>query len=78
MKITDVCIRRSVLAWMIMAATILFGLVSASRIGVSQTPDVDSPNVTVVRGVDVPSLISSAAPGRRCRSRPQAGPSKSE
>jgi hydrophobe/amphiphile efflux-1 (HAE1) family protein len=47
MNITDVCIRRSVLAWMIMAATILFGLVSASRIGVSQMPDVDSPNVSV-------------------------------
>jgi hydrophobe/amphiphile efflux-1 (HAE1) family protein len=48
MKITDICIRRSVLAWMIMGATILFGLVSATRIGVSQMPDVDSPNVTVM------------------------------
>jgi multidrug efflux pump len=48
MNITDVCIRRSVLAWMIMGATILFGLVSATRIGVSQMPDVDSPNVTVM------------------------------
>jgi len=47
MNITDVCIKRSVLAWMIMGATILFGLVSATRIGVSQMPDVDSPNVTV-------------------------------
>ncbi len=48
MNITDVCIRRSVLAWMIMGATILFGLVAATRIGVSQMPDVDSPNVTVM------------------------------
>jgi len=47
MNITDICIRRSVLAWMIMGATILFGLVCALRIGVSQMPDVDSPNVTV-------------------------------
>jgi hydrophobe/amphiphile efflux-1 (HAE1) family protein len=47
MNVTDVCIRRPVLAWMLMAATILFGLVSATRIGVSQMPDVDSPNVTV-------------------------------
>ena len=47
MNITEVCIRRPVLAWMIMAATILFGLVSATRIGISQMPDVDSPNVTV-------------------------------
>src|SRR5450432_1635318 len=35
---------------MLMAGTILFGLVSASRIGVSQMPDVDSPNVTVSLG----------------------------
>ncbi|MBI5532022.1 MAG: efflux RND transporter permease subunit [Deltaproteobacteria bacterium] len=47
MSIIDICIRRSVLAWMIMASTILFGLVSATRIGISQMPDVDSPNVTV-------------------------------
>src|SRR5450432_670834 len=47
MNFTEVCIRRPVLAWMLMAGTILFGLVSASRIGVSQMPDVDSPNVTV-------------------------------
>jgi multidrug efflux pump len=47
MNFTEVCIRRPVLAWMLMAGTILFGLVAASRIGVSQMPDVDSPNVTV-------------------------------
>ncbi|HTA90529.1 MAG TPA: efflux RND transporter permease subunit [Polyangiaceae bacterium] len=47
MNFTEICIRRPVLAWMLMAGTILFGLVSASRIGVSQMPDVDSPNVTV-------------------------------
>jgi hydrophobe/amphiphile efflux-1 (HAE1) family protein len=47
MNFTDLCIRRPVLAWMIMSATILFGLVSALRVGVSQMPDVDSPNVTV-------------------------------
>jgi len=50
MNFTEVCIRRPVLAWMLMAGTILFGLVSASRIGVSQMPDVDSPNVTVSLG----------------------------
>ena len=50
MNFTEVCIRRPVLAWMLMAGTILFGLVSASRIGVSQMPDVDSPNVTVTLG----------------------------
>jgi hydrophobe/amphiphile efflux-1 (HAE1) family protein len=47
LNITEVCIRRPVLAWMIMAATILFGIVSALKVGISQMPDVDSPNVTV-------------------------------
>lgn len=47
MSITDVSIRRPVLAWMIMASTILFGVIAISRIGVSQYPDVDYPNITV-------------------------------
>ena len=47
MSLTDVCIRRPVLAWMIMAATVVFGLVAVSRIGISHLPDVDFPNITV-------------------------------
>ncbi|HEU4725480.1 MAG TPA: efflux RND transporter permease subunit, partial [Candidatus Eisenbacteria bacterium] len=47
MSITDVCIRRPVLAWMLIVATVLFGLVSASRIGISQFPDVDFPTISV-------------------------------
>ena len=47
MNITDVCLKKPVFAWMIMAATILFGLVAATRIGVSQFPDVDYPTITV-------------------------------
>ncbi len=47
MNITEICIRKPVLAWMIMAATIVFGLVAASRIGVSQFPDVDFPTISV-------------------------------
>ena len=47
MNITEVCIRKPVLAWMIMAATILFGIVAASRIGISQFPDVDFPTISV-------------------------------
>jgi hydrophobe/amphiphile efflux-1 (HAE1) family protein len=46
-SITDVCLRRPVLAWMIMAGTILFGILSVLRIGVSQYPDVDNPTITV-------------------------------
>ena len=47
MNITDVCLKKPVFAWMIMAGTILFGLVAATRIGVSQFPDVDYPTISV-------------------------------
>ncbi len=47
MSITEVCIRRPVLAWMIMAAAVLFGAVAIGRIGISQYPDVDFPTITV-------------------------------
>ena len=47
MTITEVCVKRPVLAWMIMLATIVFGVVAASRIGVSQMPDVDFPTISV-------------------------------
>ena len=47
MNITDVSIRNPVFAWMLMACTILFGIIAASRIGISQYPDVDYPNISV-------------------------------
>ncbi len=47
MKITEICIRKPVLAWMLMGATVLFGLVALSRIGISQFPDVDQPTINV-------------------------------
>ena len=47
MKLTEACIDKPVFAWMLMAATIVFGGVAASRIGISQFPDVDSPNISV-------------------------------
>ncbi len=47
MNLTEVCVRKPVLAWMLMAATIIFGLVAATRIGISQFPDVDFPNISV-------------------------------
>jgi multidrug efflux pump len=46
-NLTDICLRKPVLAWMIMAGTILFGIIAVTRIGVSQYPDVDNPTVTV-------------------------------
>lgn len=47
MNLTDVCVRKPVLAWMIMAGTVLFGIVALSRIGISQFPDVDFPTISV-------------------------------
>ena len=47
MNITEVCIRRPVLAWMLMIATLVFGAVAVMRIGISQMPDVDFPTVTI-------------------------------
>ncbi|HUP47315.1 MAG TPA: efflux RND transporter permease subunit [Thermoanaerobaculia bacterium] len=47
MKITDVCIRKPVFAWMLMMATVVFGGVAATRIGISQFPDVDFPTISV-------------------------------
>ncbi|HEU4407585.1 MAG TPA: efflux RND transporter permease subunit [Polyangiaceae bacterium] len=47
MNLTDISIKNPVLAWMLMAGTVLFGALAAMRIGVSQYPDVDYPNVSV-------------------------------
>jgi multidrug efflux pump subunit AcrB len=46
-NLTEICIRNPVLAWMLMAATVVFGAVAASRIGTSQFPDVDFPTINV-------------------------------
>ncbi|HEY3296079.1 MAG TPA: efflux RND transporter permease subunit [bacterium] len=47
MNLTETCVRKPVLAWMLMAGTIVFGLVALSRIGISQFPDVDFPTINV-------------------------------
>ncbi|MCC6527448.1 MAG: efflux RND transporter permease subunit [Polyangiaceae bacterium] len=47
MNITETCIRKPVLAWMLMAGAVVFGIIAMRRIGVSQLPDVDFPNITV-------------------------------
>lgn len=47
MKITEACIKNPVFAWMLMFATVLFGGVAATRIGISQFPDVDFPTISV-------------------------------
>ncbi|MBI3557926.1 MAG: efflux RND transporter permease subunit, partial [Deltaproteobacteria bacterium] len=47
MNLSELSIRRPVFAWMLMAALIVFGLISFHRLGISQLPDVDFPVVSV-------------------------------
>jgi hydrophobe/amphiphile efflux-1 (HAE1) family protein len=46
-SLTDISIKNPVFAWMMMACTILFGVIAVGRIGISQYPDVDYPNINV-------------------------------
>lgn len=47
MNLTEICIKKPVFAWMLMAATVVFGGIAAARIGISQFPDVDFPNLSI-------------------------------
>lgn len=47
MSLSDISIRKPVFAWMLMAAMIIFGYFSMTKMGVSQMPDVDFPVVNV-------------------------------
>lgn len=47
MTLSELSIRRPVFAWMLMAALIVFGVISFRRLGISQLPDVDFPVVSV-------------------------------
>jgi HAE1 family hydrophobic/amphiphilic exporter-1 len=46
-NLPEIAIRRPVFAWMLMSGLILFGLISAERMGVSQLPDVDFPVISI-------------------------------
>lgn len=47
MRISDLSIRNPVFAWMLMAGLMIFGIISFSRMGLSQMPDVDFPIISV-------------------------------
>lgn len=47
MNISEISIRNHVFAWMLMAGLLIFGGIAFERMGVSQLPDVDFPNVSV-------------------------------
>jgi HAE1 family hydrophobic/amphiphilic exporter-1 len=52
MNLSSISVRNPVFAWMIMAGLIVFGLMSYSRLGISQLPDVDFPVITVSATLD--------------------------
>ncbi len=47
MRLTEACIRKPVMAWMLMFAVLTIGGLSWWRLGVSQYPDIDKPQVTI-------------------------------
>jgi HAE1 family hydrophobic/amphiphilic exporter-1 len=47
MTLSDISIKNSVFAWMLMFGLIAFGAIGFSRMGISQLPDVDFPVLTV-------------------------------
>lgn len=47
MTLSDISIKNPVFAWMLMAALIIFGVISYGRMGVGQLPDVDFPIVSI-------------------------------
>ncbi len=54
LSLSELSIRRPVFAWMLMAAIIIFGVISFRRLGISQLPDVDFPVVSVSLSVNLP------------------------
>ena len=47
MTLSDISIKNSVFAWMLMASLILFGAIGLKKLGISQMPDADFPVVSV-------------------------------
>jgi multidrug efflux pump subunit AcrB len=61
MRLPEICIQRPVLASMMSATLVLFGIIGFTRLPVREFPDVDSPIVnvtTVLRGAN-PRVIES-------------------
>ena len=61
MNLISLSLRRTVFAWILMAALILFGAAGLSKLGVSQLPDVDFPvvNVAVTYEGAAPEVIEA-------------------
>ncbi|HET9869445.1 MAG TPA: efflux RND transporter permease subunit, partial [bacterium] len=61
MTFSDISIRNPVMAWMAMAAMILFGIICFTRMGISQLPDVNLPvvNVSITLPNAAPEVVES-------------------
>ena len=61
MTLSDISIRNPVMAWMFMAALLLFGFICFSRMGLAQMPDVDFPvvNVSITLPNAAPEVVES-------------------
>ncbi len=61
MSLPEIAIRKPVFAWMLMAAVVVFGLISFQRLGISQLPDVDFPVVSISMSLNgaAPEVIES-------------------
>ena len=61
MTLSDISIRNPVMAWMFMAALLLFGFICFSRMGLAQMPDVDFPvvNVSITLPNAAPAVVES-------------------
>lgn len=61
MDIIKLSIKRTVFAWILMSALIIFGAISLNRLGISQMPDVDFPilNISVTYEGAAPEVIES-------------------
>ena len=61
MDLIGLSIRRSVFAWMLMSAMIIFGAICLSRLGVSQMPDINFPvlNISVDYPGATPQVVES-------------------
>ncbi|MBP9854508.1 MAG: efflux RND transporter permease subunit [Candidatus Omnitrophica bacterium] len=61
MNLIKLSIERTVFAWILMSALIIFGAISLNRLGISQMPDVDFPvlNVSVSYEGAAPEVIES-------------------
>lgn len=61
MNLVALSIKRPVFAWILMSALIIFGAISANRLGISQLPDIDFPvlSVSVIYEGASPEIVES-------------------